>query len=119
MEDVNVRVEFNLSEPGSTRAITQANESIFINGNLQWTGNLHDGIPYSSNATIVFPKEGDWEITLYYSNNSSFIGGVTIFLNVTREDGSWGWAESHEAQRGYVPINYRILYNHVKMISKM
>ena len=104
-EDVpgaKTRIQFILMEPGSHESERIESEALLVEGNLQWEGPLKKDIPVSSTARIKFPLEGDWEITILYEiNNDS--GYDNIFLNVTEERGSWGWAEPHKLDRSKVP----------------
>lgn len=108
-EKVRVRIEFKLMETGGARATILTSESMLVEGDLQWEGALKKDTPVSSSATIVFPKEGDWEITLYCTDAGiSSMGHAVIMLNVTEERGRWGWVESHEEDRSDVPPPPRI-----------
>ena len=92
----------NSGEPGSTLFSSKA---MLVEGDLEWDGPLNNGVPVSSSAIIKFPEEGDWEIWMECTdiiNNSD--AGSNIRLNVTEERGRWGWAESHRAVTGDVPL---------------
>ena len=67
-----------------------------IDGTLSWTGSLIQDIPVNFSADIIFPEEGDWEVILYVSNPDQPAGvDEYVFVNVTQDEGRWGWAWAH------------------------
>lgn len=100
--EAKVWIEFKLMEPGATKPIKVPGESVLVEDSLQWEGALEKGVIFSSSGTVAFPEAGDWEIVLKCDDSENIYGCATIFLNVTEERGSWGWAESHEVDSGQV-----------------
>ena len=101
VKEAFVWIGFYLMEPGRPKAATIPRESILIAGDLYWEGSLRKNVPASSSATIILPKEGDWQIILWRSGTDiASLGGPTVTLNTTEAGGRWGWVESHREEHG-------------------
>ena len=107
VENLSVKTKLYYCKPGSWERIEYNGETMLVEGDVTWQGALKAGVPLSSSATIILPTEGDWQISVSFSDADK-VNGYTgmqdnVRLNVTEDRGRWGWVESHERDRSGDP----------------
>ncbi len=97
IELASAEIEFRVMR--GTDSVKISAEEMLINGDLQWSGSLKDGIPVELWAEIKFLEVGDWEI--YPSAQVKYeywTNTFPLYMHIGRFKSSWGWAESHETK---------------------
>ena len=70
-------------------------ESILVEGDLAWQGELKKNEPVEFSATIAFPEEGEWQIRTEgrCSSNDKLNFADSIKMNLTSDISYYGWDE--------------------------
>lgn len=70
-------------------------DSILVDGDLKWGGDLEEGESVEFSATIKFPEEGDWEIRAF-GEHPKYPGNFftdTIQISIRTDRQFFGWEE--------------------------
>jgi hypothetical protein len=74
---------------------TVPGDSILVEGDLAWIGDLKKNEPVEFTAIITFPEEGEWRIRAEgdCSTNDKLAFADSIEMNITGDISSYGWEE--------------------------
>jgi len=103
-EDVLVKciVTSILDAPKTVIKIELPEAAIKLSGDLNWEGDLIQGVPVELSIKVRFIEEGNWTIratAIHMVDEQNSWGDVdSIYLNVTKESGEFGFSDSY--QRG-------------------
>lgn len=86
--------EFRFGKRGDDNRTTfMTGESLLVDGDLSWEGDLKKGKPFEFSATIKLPEDGDWMAQALGDDPKSPGNHLadTIKMNIAGERGSFGW----------------------------
>lgn len=68
-------------------------DSLLVDGNLKWEGDLKKDEPVEFSASIKFPEDGDWEIMALGDcpTNDKLEFAYRVKMNIAGDKGSFGW----------------------------
>jgi len=89
------RISFWKRVEGTNKTYEVPQDSILVDGDLRWAGDLKKDDSMEFSATIKFPEEGDWEIKAY-GDHPKYPGNLyanTIQISVGTDKPYFGWEE--------------------------
>jgi hypothetical protein len=99
-----ITLKFYWVVPKTGRGIVVPAQEVLVDSDFSWEGEI-TGQPMNFSATIKFPYEGKWSILARSIQRPEDID--TMFLNIDRESGSFGWPRDCRPPSGDCIINER------------